>query len=79
MKVPKFVRGVGINLALEALNTVISKLYHKVANEKDDLIKKVMENPIKYEKLEIDGKIGEIAKNSDLENRLSKYNNNFFD
>ncbi len=71
MKIPKIVRGVGANLALEATSRIINKFYEHFKNIKnEELEEKIRKYAIKDD---TQGTIEEVAKRYSLEGRLSEY------
>lgn len=71
MKIPKFVRGIGINIALEAASSIFSKIYEHFKEE--DLAKKIRQYAV-----ESNGEkpLEEIAQEHGLEDKLANYSNN---
>ena len=71
MAVPKFVRGIGIDLALKALNRVLSNFYEQLRDK--DLASRINQYRIQDRTLGIDGSIGELAQSYGLKKGLDGY------
>ena len=71
MAVPKFVRGVGINLALKALNRVLSNFYERLRDK--DLASRINQYRIQDITSGIYGSIGGLAQSHGLKKRFDEY------